>query len=111
MDLGTIKSNLENNHYTNSRLWARDVNLVWDNAKQYNLRKTIVYESAEVLHTKCKKAFASIPKTEPELWALKLAKINQRLKSFLRDNPVPESSTFPRRPDLILRPDGRAGDS
>jgi hypothetical protein len=45
MDLETIKNNLEDNHYTNSWLWARDINLMWDNTKQYNLRKTIIYES------------------------------------------------------------------
>ena len=36
MDLGTIKSKLENNSYTNSKAWVSDVLLVWQNAMKYN---------------------------------------------------------------------------
>jgi hypothetical protein len=102
MDLGTIKSNLENNLYTSSRLWARDIQLVWDNAKSFNPRKTLIHEAAEKLSQKCSRVLKSIPKSEPDLWALKVTKINQKMKALLRD-PPPTNSIFPRKPELILK--------
>jgi hypothetical protein len=102
MDLGTIKTNLENNHYPNSRAWSADIQLVWQNAKLYNAKKTLLHESAERLSQKCQKMLKMIPKTEPELWALRLAKINHKIRVFLRENP-PEFSIIPRKPELALK--------
>jgi hypothetical protein len=104
MDLGTIKSNLENNQYTNSRQWGRDVQLVWENAKKFHPRKSLLYEIAERMSQKCLRVLKLIPKTEPELWALKLNKLNQRLRAFIRESP-PETINFPRNPRLVLKPE------
>lgn len=102
MDLGTIKTNLENNNYPNSKAWANDLQLVWNNAKLYNNKKTLIHQCAERLSNKCQKILKLIPKTEPELWALRLNKINHRLKKFLHE-PAPEDSVVPRIPELALK--------
>ncbi|OHT16748.1 Bromodomain containing protein [Tritrichomonas foetus] len=102
MDLGTIKSKLENNSYSNSREWETDIRLVWSNAMKYNPKKTLLHHVAERLNQKCNKLLKAIPKTEPELWAMKLTKLNHKMKTFLNENP-PEESIVPRRPELALK--------
>jgi hypothetical protein len=102
MDLGTIKANLENNVYANSKAWVGDIKLVWFNAKTYNQRKQPIYEAAERLSQKCEKVWKAIPKTDSELWGLKLAKVNQKMRTFLREKP-PDSSLIPRNAEFMLK--------
>ncbi|KAH0795617.1 Bromodomain containing protein [Histomonas meleagridis] len=102
MDLGTIKANLDNNVYANSTAWSKDIRLVWDNAKLYNDKKTLIHQAADKLKNKCDKMLKVIPKTEPELWSLRVAKINQKLKAFLSE-PPPEESILPRKKELALK--------
>ena len=104
MDLGTIRKKLEQNEYHNSASWKDDVNLVWRNAKDYNQDKKetkFIYHIADRLAKKCEKALRVIPKTEAELWTLKMRKINQKLKNFLATSP-PEESMISRKPELAL---------
>lgn len=101
MDLGTIKNNLENNNYSNSKAWATDINLVWSNAMRYNPKKNILYHIAEKLNQKCSKLLKNIPKNELDLWSIKLAKVNQKLKRRLND-PASEETTVPRHPELAI---------
>ena len=101
MDLGTIKQNLEDNAYPNSKAWAADIYLVWSNCMKYNNKKTLLHHVAERLNQKCIKLLKTIPKTEPDLWAMKLSKINHKFKSLLNET-LPEESTVPRIPELAL---------
>lgn len=101
MDLGTIKQNLEDNAYPNSKAWAADIYLVWSNCMKYNNKKTLLHHVAERLNQKCIKLLKTIPKTEPDLWAMKLAKINHKFKTLLNES-LPEESAVPRRPELSL---------
>lgn len=102
MDLRTLKENLEQNKYDNSKQWAADALLIWQNAQKYNQKKTILYESAVKLEKKCKKAFERIPKTEAEAWALKVSKINHKIKNLLKEVP-PEGSLTSRNIELALK--------
>lgn len=101
MDLGTIKQNLENNAYPNSKAWADDISLVWQNCKKYNAKNNLLHHVAEKLNQKCIKLLKTIPKTEPDLWAMKLAKINHKFKTLLNES-LPEDSAVPRRDELAL---------
>lgn len=103
MDLGTIKMNLANNVYTNSTTWKQDIRLVWDNAKLYNDKKTLIHQAADKLKNKCDKMLKVIPKTESELWEYQIAKINKKIKSLLEQSP-PEESVLPRKKELALKP-------
>lgn len=103
MDLGTIKSRLENNEYTNSTTWRQDIRLVWDNAKLYNDKKTLIHQAADKLKNKCEKMLKVIPKTESDLWEYRITKINHKIKKLLEQSP-PEESMLPRRKELALRP-------
>jgi hypothetical protein len=101
MDLGTIKTRLDDNHYSNSKEWLFDIKLVWSNAKSYNQKKNPVHEAADRLQQKCERDLKLIPKTESELWQVRLMKVNQKMQAFLKQKP-PESSISPRKPDLML---------
>lgn len=102
MDLRTLKENLHQNKYENSKQWAADVHLIWQNAQKYNPKKTIHHELAVKLEKKCKKAFEKIPRTEAEAWALHLNKINHKIKNLLREIP-PEATPTSRYPELALK--------
>eukprot|EP00474_Spongospora_subterranea_P008829 CRZ09287.1 hypothetical protein [Spongospora subterranea] len=45
MDLGTIRDRLSNTFYTTLSAFIADVQLVWDNAKLFNLPKSFVHEA------------------------------------------------------------------
>lgn len=50
MDLGTIKTKLENNVYASSAAFAEDVRRVWENCYQFNPPESDYYRYAKKLH-------------------------------------------------------------
>lgn len=53
IDLGTIKNNLK--EYTSYETFFSDIQLVWDNCKQYNIAESEIYRMAEELERTTKK--------------------------------------------------------
>ena len=49
MDLGTIKSRIDDNLYGNKVDLIADIQLVWNNAKKFNPKTHAVYEAADFL--------------------------------------------------------------
>lgn len=49
MDLGTIKTQIDNNFYTSKDDLIADIQLVWNNAKKFNPKGHGIYEAAEFL--------------------------------------------------------------
>eukprot|EP01083_Nonionella_stella_P091292 255219_1 len=64
MDLGTIESNLSRGVYKNAFEFAKDVRLVWSNAKTYNQEGSGIYLVAQNLETLFNKRFEKIKKAE-----------------------------------------------
>ena len=62
MDLGTIKSNIENGEYDDAYDFAEDVRLVWKNAKLYNTPGSPIYVNAESLSQLFERKFPKIKK-------------------------------------------------
>ena len=103
MDLGTVMQKLEKNEYNNSKEWAADVQLVWLNARTYNPRKSLLYIVAEILQNKFQRIYKTIPRTEEQLWAIRLSKANEKLRAFFATYPPPAESIVPRLPELSLQ--------
>mmetsp|Transcript_20434 Transcript_20434/g.18049 ORF Transcript_20434/g.18049 Transcript_20434/m.18049 type:complete len:208 (+) Transcript_20434:157-780(+) len=62
MDLGTIRSNIENGEYDDAYDFAEDVRLVWKNAKLYNTPGSPIYVNAESLSQLFERKFPKIKK-------------------------------------------------
>lgn len=102
MDLGTIKKKLDSGEYANSGEWLDDVNLVWSNATTYHPKSGLVHILALALRDKCRKMTRIIPKTEGELWDLKVHKIQTKLQKHLQISPswdalVPSIAALPQK--------------
>ncbi|KAH0788188.1 Bromodomain containing protein [Histomonas meleagridis] len=57
MDLDTIRKKIKDNVYTSHKEWMADVNLIFDNAVEYNTAETIPGEIAIYLKKKASKMF------------------------------------------------------
>jgi len=64
MDLGTIENNINRGVYKNAHEYARDVRLVWSNAKLYNQEGSGIYVVAVALEKMFEQRFAKIKKAE-----------------------------------------------
>lgn len=51
MDLATMNQKLNNNQYFSKSEFETDLNLIFDNCKQYNQPETIYYKSANQLQS------------------------------------------------------------
>jgi len=102
MDLGTIMKKLENNEYTKVQEWQSDIKLVWDNSKEYNTGKGVLHLTADKMIKVCNKIFKYIPKTEVDIWILKLSKANAKLAKFL-SKPPSEESLLPKLPEYEIK--------
>ena len=87
MDLGTLKKRLAENKYKNSAEWASDLMKIWSNAEKFNLDGNPINEIAKRLRKKSIKKLEVIPKTEMDLWYLKLKKASNKVTQFLKHNP------------------------
>ena len=98
MDLSTIKTNLENQSYESINEWKADVNQVWENAKIFNGKGSMLYVVADFLTKKCNNTyFAKIPRIEMDLTRNKIDKINKKIKE-LTSMEFPKMSISPRTP-------------
>ena len=87
MDLGTLKSKLENNEYRNSSEWSHDLILIWTNAITYNQKtKNYLFLLAKILLAKSEKYIKMIPKTETDLWYNRLRKAAEKVEKELNKN-------------------------
>ena len=57
MDLGTIKKKINDNKYTSTEEIYKDIQLVWDNCKRYNMEGSDVYKMAQYCEKFTKKYF------------------------------------------------------
>jgi len=62
MDLGTVKSKLEDGKYSTPTEFAHDVRLVWSNAQRYNRQESDIFEAAAKLSRSFEKQFDKIKK-------------------------------------------------
>ena len=73
MDLGTIKSKLDRAEYISIFDFDKDMRLVWNNAKKFNMPGSSIYKSAGFLRREWDQIFRRIKKDPValEIWAKK----------------------------------------
>lgn len=106
MDLGTIENKLATNKYHSAKEFVADVNLVWENAIQFNSDRkdnVIVLEMAKELRAKCRRMFEDkiIPRNEVDEWTRKMQCLNCKMKKLLSAG-VTEESMVPMNPSAYI---------
>ena len=92
MDLGTVKRKLNDGKYRSSNDWVNDIMKIWSNAEKFNQQGNPINEIAKRLRKKTRKKLELIPKTEMDLWYLKLKKASNTVTKFLKHDPPNLSS-------------------
>ena len=62
MDIGTIKSKLDQSEYSSIFQFDKDMRLVWSNAKKFNQPGSNIYKSAELLRRDWARIFSKVKK-------------------------------------------------
>jgi hypothetical protein len=108
MDLGTANSNLQSGKYSSSDEFVRDIDLVWTNSMTYNKKNRgslLLSSVAHAMKKKCDRMFATIPKTEVDLWNRKMTKVNKRMRALLF-SAYPQESLVPRKAEYAINREG-----
>ena len=84
IDLSEIKKKLDDGEYKTAEDWKSDVMLVWDNAIKYHEKKRtkLIADLAHHFKNKLVVKLAFIPRTEKDLWFLKIQKLNREIKNL-----------------------------
>lgn len=84
IDLSEIKENLEKGKFKSAEEWRSDVMLVWDNAIKYHEKRKSkrIADIAHHFKNKLVSKLSFIPKTEEDLWFMKIQKINRQIKKM-----------------------------
>lgn len=90
MDLGTIKTKLENGQYSSPRDFEHDVNLVFRNATFYNKPGSIVHGMCKALNKVFDRLFLPVKK----------AMLKREPKPKPKPKPVPKPAPKPKKPKI-----------
>lgn len=82
MDLGTVSKKLEAKQYTTIEDWKKDMDTIWKNAMTYNPLESPYYAVASELQQIFRRKSENIPRTDSDLWILKLQKVNRKVKLY-----------------------------
>ena len=99
MDLGTVLSRIEAEHYKNVEQWKNDMKLIWENAKEFNPPGSFYNLIACELKMSFEKQVIYIPKNDLESWQFKVKKQHQKIARLLEVRP---KST--KKSKFILKP-------
>ena len=84
MDLRQVVEKLEKREYRNSGEWVDDIKLIWSNARIFNSKQETIKNMVNVLEQKADKYIKYIPKTEMDLWFMKLEKISKNVDEAIQ---------------------------
>lgn len=93
MDLGTVSKKLKNGEYKSSAAWKADIMLIWDNCMKFNGSDDPLYKISEFMKEKSMKMTRVIPKTEADLWYVKVSKASNKVCKLIQAAP---SSVMPK---------------
>lgn len=97
MDLGTIKTKLENGQYTSPRDFEHDVNLVFRNATVYNKPGTVVHELCKALNKVFDRLFLPVKKAMLKREPKPVPKPEPKPKKPKKREPKPGRKFAPRK--------------
>jgi hypothetical protein len=87
MDLGTISSKLKNNDYDTITQWRQDLNLVWENAAQFNGAGSLVTVLARQLQSFVKEWSEYITVDEKSDWINRVNDLRSQLSTARGQSP------------------------
>lgn len=85
MDLGTIKTQIDNSYYANKDDLIADIQLVWNNAKKFNPKGHGVYDAAEFLEKFTHERIDKIKREGPNAVSRPMAPLPPPRESSKRD--------------------------
>ena len=100
MDLGTIKQNIINKKYNNSKDWINDINLVFDNAISFNLEQSLVGSIALHLKNQFNKKIELFILSNPKNLENKLFDLTNELNCLISNPPI--DFEFNNKEELII---------
>ena len=92
MDLGTVKDKLKSQQYNSVEEWKADIELIWNNAITYHGdKKNVVLEIAYYGKNKTDKLLALIPKSQEDVWFLKMQKVCKKINKIIASAAAPDT--------------------
>ena len=88
MDLKTLKRNLMDNRYSSINEWAKDFNLIFENAITYNGEGNLISGSARYLQKKFSKKFNDLIYQNSQVFEAKLIELRNKLAILLSSPPA-----------------------
>jgi hypothetical protein len=101
MDLSTVLSRLDSNHYRSVSDWFGDLGLIWQNAMTFNPRQSFLFSIADFMQKKCERKYAKIPRSATDLILFRLDRAHRELAKVLAFE-LPTYSQVPRVPPQAL---------
>lgn len=86
-DLSTVKKRLKNGEYSTIQSFKRDVNLIWENAREYNGNGSLPAFCADELSRIFRKRIAEIEEMSQEQWIDEFLKNRSSLCRLFRNAP------------------------
>ncbi|EAX92929.1 Bromodomain containing protein [Trichomonas vaginalis G3] len=102
MDLGTVKSKIKDNSYTTIADWKYDMNLIFNNAVQYNGEKSLIGGIAAYLKNKFEKLLKTFEYTNKQNYEERLRSLyRQLIENSEKLYSVELDKTYAQKYDLL----------
>ena len=87
MDLSTVKKNIKDNKYSCYQEWIDDMNLIWDNAVEYNTAESVIGGVAIYLKKKFQKRIMMLDASNLRNYEAHLVKLTKDIQNILSNPP------------------------
>jgi hypothetical protein len=87
IDLATVLANLEQNAYGQIQEWVEDMNLIWENAINYNGADSMIGAAAIAMKEKFARVLEWLPLNAEEKWLAKLGRVLQEYTEAGKTEP------------------------
>ncbi|EAY04805.1 Bromodomain containing protein [Trichomonas vaginalis G3] len=88
MDLTTIKKKINNNQYSGFQPWIEDMNLIWDNAVEFNSADSVIGGVAIYLKKKFNKRIMSINLSNLRNYEQQIINLTKDIQNILQNPPA-----------------------
>ena len=88
MDLATVKKNIKDNKYSGYQSWIDDMNLIWDNAVEFNTAESVAGGVAIYLKKKFAKRILTLDTSNLRNYEAHLIKLTKEIQNIISNPPV-----------------------
>jgi transcription initiation factor TFIID subunit 2 len=103
MDLGTVRSNLENDEYTTVEQWRNHVDLVWENTYKFNGRQSLIASLAKQLQTQFHDETSLLTGNPVTDWVIKFDNLRLEVERIAKTGPKPAVPSVPANKKMATR--------